>query len=88
MNNLHPIPLPKPIKVRPPKIAQVNIHPIGGGFKVSHEMTHGPKVQPWVFQDPKKMGQHLSKIENSAWREPDRNEGPAVTHDLNLGPPS
>lgn len=85
MNPLHPIPMPKPIKVSSPKIASVHVAKVNGGFKVQHNMTHGPHPKPFVFQDPSKMTRHLSRIQASQWREPDRNEGTAIAHTLDLG---
>jgi hypothetical protein len=87
MQSIHAIPMPKPIKApAAPKIASIHIGKIGNGFKVQHNMTRPPQPHPFVFQNPAKMVQHLGRIQSSAWREPDRNEGAAVTKDLNLGP--
>jgi len=86
VNNLHPIAMPKPIKVAAPKLASVHVQKVGNGYKVQHNMTHGPHPRPFVFSDPSKMTQHLKRIQSSAWRMPDRNEGHAVTHEMNLGP--
>ncbi len=86
MSNLHPIRMPKPIKAPTPKIARVDVHRLGNGFKVQHNMTHGPHPRPFVFSDPNKMTAHLRRIQSSAWRMPDRNEGHAITHEMNLGP--
>jgi hypothetical protein len=49
-----------------------------GGFKVQHQMTHGPRPVPFVFSDPRKMKTHLQRLLGSAWREPDRNEATGV----------
>ena len=84
MNSLHPIAMPKPIRVMaPPKIASVHIAKVGGGFKAQHMMTSGPH-RNFVFNDPRKLMTHLNRIQANEWREPDRNEGSAVTHTLNL----
>lgn len=73
--------VPKPTM---PKLASVHVSKLsGGGFKVQHVMTHGAKQTPFVFQDPSKMMKHLSRIQNSQWREPGRNEGPAIAKALN-----
>lgn len=82
------IPMPKPIKAPAPRIAGISISKIGGGFKVEHQMTHGPKIHPFVYQDPAKMMQHLARVQKSQWREPDRNYGTALDKTLNLEPGS
>ena len=79
--------MPKPIRVPTPKIAHVSVTPVGGGFKVQH-MMHPAPAKTFVFADPKKMMQHLNKIQSSQWREPGRNEAIPITHDLDLGPTS
>jgi hypothetical protein len=80
--------MPKPIKVTAPKIASVHVSKpnTGGGFIVQHNMTHGPKPKPFVFQDPAKMASHLKRIQTSAWRMPDKNIGAAEEKNFNLGP--
>lgn len=83
--NLHPIALPKKIKVSPPKLASVHVQKVGNGFKVQHNMTHGPHPKPFVFSDPSKMTNHLKRIQASQWREPDRDEASKITHTLDLG---
>jgi hypothetical protein len=84
MNSLHLIPMPKPIKLGKPKIASVHIQRIGGGFKVQHNMTHGPRPVPFVFSDPGKMVSHLKRIQSSQWRQPDRNEAHQIVKTLDI----
>jgi len=80
-----PVGMPKPIKLpAPPKIASIHVTPLTGGIKVQHNMTHGPKPIPFVFSDPARMKQHLTRIQASEWRMPDRNEGSAVDKALDL----
>ena len=81
------VPFPKPIKlpkVSTPKIASVHITPVNQGFKLQHNMDSGPKPQPFVFQNPALALRHLSKVEGSQWREPDRSEGSAIPKELNI----
>jgi hypothetical protein len=85
MNSYHPIALPKPIKVSAPKIASVHIAKQGGQFQVHHVMTQAPHFKKFTFADPAKMMSHLKRIQSSQWREPDRNEGPAIAKTLDLG---
>jgi hypothetical protein len=82
LNNV--IPMPKPIKVAAPKIANIHVTKGQGGYVVKHNMTHPPQPKPFVFSDPHKMANHLKRIESSAWRQPDRNEGTAIDKTLNL----
>jgi hypothetical protein len=85
---LHAIPMPKPIRIATPKIAAVKVSRIPtGGLKVQHVMHQAP-TKTFVFQNPQKALTHLNRIQSSEWREPDRNEAPAITRDLNLGPTS
>lgn len=84
MNSLRPIGMPKPVKVPVPKIASVHVAKVGGGFKVQHNMTHGPQPKPFVFSDPNKMLSHLKRIQASQWREPGRNEAAGIDKVLDL----
>lgn len=84
MNGLHPIAMPKPIRTSAPKIASVHVARVGGGFHVQHNMTGGAAPKQYVFQDPKKMLQHINKIGSNAWREPGHNDGPAMTRTMDL----
>jgi hypothetical protein len=76
--------LPKMPKMPAPKIASIHVTPIGGGIKVQHNMTHGPKPLPFVFSNPAGMKKHLARIENNEWRMPDRNVGAADVKSLGL----
>ena len=85
---LQVIPSPKPMrvpKVAAPKLAAVHVSKIGGGYKVQHIPTHGPKPVPFVFSDPNRMLSHLNRIQRSQWREPERDEANKITPVLGIG---
>jgi hypothetical protein len=84
MNSFHSIPMPKPVKLSPPKISSVHMQKVGNGFKVAHHMTHGPSPQHYVFQDPRKALQHINRISANQWRTPGQNPATGIEKSLNI----
>ncbi len=71
------------------KLSHVTVKPAKtsiGGFaaKITHHFSDGTHKQ-FVFTDPMKVGQHLTKLGRSQWRNPARNEGSAAAKQLDFG---
>jgi hypothetical protein len=68
-----------------PKIRQVKITPVGGGFHVQHAMSGNTPDRSFVFANPAKMVTHLRRIENTEWMKPMQDPAGRIVHDLNIG---
>lgn len=80
--------LPRP-SVKAPAIMKASVYKAktsAGGWaaKVVHHMTDGTKQQ-FNFTDPMTFGKHLTKITRAQWRHPQKNEGAAIAHSLDMG---
>ena len=69
-----------------PKIRAVSIKPIGGGFHVQHHMSGvRTPTKSFVFANPKKMVQHLKRIQDTEWMKPMQDPAGRIVHVLDLG---